>query len=761
MDRIKDLSRGRSFHRVVSFFRNNWIFIAEIVITVLLCLVHCLGEGHHANFFPINGTFQNYNPVRRLFDGQIPYRDFQDYLGLGHLYLGSIFTVLFGGSYRSSLMAFSFLTFGSFALISYMVSFVVFRRKELSAALANIVLAVVLIQPLVLGNAIAGTSEIVGALGYTLGAGNSARLIRGAILPVVIFLMWSAHLSYTKIAERQKRLSAYKDIIICAGTGLIAGFGFTWSNDYGISCWICLFIMIFWVSLCRNRNLIKALLHAGIELAASFIGIFITVEIFTVGHFSRWFSATFGTGGYQSWYYNSDKSYYIYDVDLSYIMLIQAGLSIVYLIKLFMAHGTKEKIYRYGILAYANMVCFCAVNEYKLLSGNDSREVALVVLFLTVLYESINLFLKHQREKQGSRLIIVISVVVCFAWIISVSKNEMIFKYMTDKWGIPVEALGGDITILGNDLNEAEKFLDGENFFSTYASAQEVVNDSFQPSGTDYIIHVLGDNERENYLNAFMSGNFKYAATIRETYTPWEYWCQRANWFFYRELYRSWHPVYANAYEVYWERNPAGPENTVSSGYDIEVVDIDECSKKIIVKSDTVLNGIADVYIDADIEKKDRKSSMLVFQTMLKVENTGSVYDEDYEWNYLREDSREYIPIPIVNGYGEVTLTSCPERNTELTLNTAFCEQIFTVTSDFVQVSAISTDDSGRIIFHVLTTEKNRDITENIKSVEFAGKNYKVSEISEDDDFISVTTERTEYVPVLETGCENYLVLRR
>lgn len=93
--------------------------MAEILITISLCIVHSVGAGHYANFYPINGTFQNYNPVRRLLDGQIPYRDFQDYLGLGHLYLGAVLTALFGGNYRSSLMAFSFLTFGGLAAISY------------------------------------------------------------------------------------------------------------------------------------------------------------------------------------------------------------------------------------------------------------------------------------------------------------------------------------------------------------------------------------------------------------------------------------------------------------------------------------------------------------------------------------------------------------------------------------------------------------------------------------------------------------------
>lgn len=82
--------------------------------------------GHYANFFPINGTFQNFNPARRLLNGQVPYKDFQDYLGMGHLYVRVISAVLFGGTYRSSLMGFSFLTFFGFAFISYVIGRVVF-----------------------------------------------------------------------------------------------------------------------------------------------------------------------------------------------------------------------------------------------------------------------------------------------------------------------------------------------------------------------------------------------------------------------------------------------------------------------------------------------------------------------------------------------------------------------------------------------------------------------------------------------------------
>lgn len=63
---------------------------------IAICVLHALPAGYYADFYPINGTFQNFNPVRRLLNGQIPYSDFTDYLGIGHLYLGSFATIIFG-----------------------------------------------------------------------------------------------------------------------------------------------------------------------------------------------------------------------------------------------------------------------------------------------------------------------------------------------------------------------------------------------------------------------------------------------------------------------------------------------------------------------------------------------------------------------------------------------------------------------------------------------------------------------------------------
>ena len=64
-------------------------------------------------------------------------------------------------------------------------------------------------------------------------------------------------------------------------------------------------------------------------------------------------------------------------------MMLQAFLCLAYLVQLCKSTVEKQSVIRFGIPAFINMTCFCAVNEYRLLSGAFSYEVALTVLFLS------------------------------------------------------------------------------------------------------------------------------------------------------------------------------------------------------------------------------------------------------------------------------------------------------------------------------------------------------------------------------------------
>lgn len=166
----------------------HWVLVVCSVITLLICLLHALYAGCYSDFSPINGTFQNFNPIRRLLSRQIPYQDFIDYLGLGHLYLGSLMTFIFGGDYQSSLIAFRFLSIFSLASIFLSLGYAISQRYIVSVTFTNIVLvALTITLPFV--HSIGITNELTNALNLAFRVGNSARYVRGMILPLTIIFI--------------------------------------------------------------------------------------------------------------------------------------------------------------------------------------------------------------------------------------------------------------------------------------------------------------------------------------------------------------------------------------------------------------------------------------------------------------------------------------------------------------------------------------------------------------------------------------------
>ena len=229
-----------------------------------------------------------------------------------------------------------------------------------------------------------------------------------------------------------------------------------------------------------------------------------------------------------------------------------------------------------------------------------------------------------------------------------------------------------------SDIISAKEFLGDKKIFSTYASAQEVVQNQFQPSGFDYIIHVLGDEQRKKYLESFRKGDFDYAVTIREEHNDWENWIKRANWFFYRELYRNYSPVFENGYKRYWQKNESGQENAFdakSGSISLKIEDINPSTKKIIISAPKYVSGTADVLIDYEIRKnKAARKSKFIFNMNLLVQETAL---NSKNTNSLRAKSKEYIPIEIKNGRGEAILSSKPVGSTMLEIKEVRCDEIF------------------------------------------------------------------------------------
>ena len=597
----------------------------------------------------------------------------------------------------------------------------------------------ILIFPIIGENVISLPEEIKTAIeGAVLTPGNSARMIRGMIVPV---LCLTALVGQKILAGRmvyQKRRSTINSV----GIGALAGGALIWSNDYGISAAVCLTVLFCWGLICRRDRIREILKKMLLFIIGAIVSCILLLECFTLGNAVSWFESTFGTGSFQSWYYNGSKTFFLYQADLTFLLLLQAGICIVYLLMLFGYRADRNACIRYGIPALCNMTGFCAANEYKILSGGTSREVAYLILFATILCEILNFLGRYLAGKNVWYKIEIAVLTVALALNVYVFKEELIFYRWTDEEGIYIAELGGYHTYPGGNLYDTVEFLDGGKVFATYASGIETMTDKFQPSGTDYIIHVLGDKARERYLECFSDSDFQYAATLKPSFSSWETWAERANWFFYRELYSQYVPVYSNTYEIFWEKT--GKSHGVVDNIRIEVTDENSGGKTICVYADEGVNGVADVFIDYRTETV--YSSPLVIQKMIQVESScqgNNFEDSYYESNYLRESSAEYIPIRVINGYGEATIRSLPEVYTQISIKDVKCCAIYTVPFDYAMITG-SGDMEEELKLEIDHDVRNKVKFENAVAIELAEKIFPIVAMNFENEQSYILVQRTD-----------------
>lgn len=177
--------------KVIEFVKRNKkkIEIIGIVILLILCAVVIgIARITKSDFNPINGDFQNYNPVRRLLDGQIPYKDFAVYLGSGHLFVFSFVQLLVGNNYTASLFVSNMVTMLLFELTVFAVSFFVLKDKRKALYFTLGITLINIVRPRFIVNSLEGIFSY--ALDFGREAGNSARLVRVAIMPIISLMLY-------------------------------------------------------------------------------------------------------------------------------------------------------------------------------------------------------------------------------------------------------------------------------------------------------------------------------------------------------------------------------------------------------------------------------------------------------------------------------------------------------------------------------------------------------------------------------------------
>lgn len=705
---------GKSKSKLFYAMRQKHSEMLCVILILLLCTVHGWRMQYQIDFYPMNGTFQNFNPIRRFLAGQVPYRDFSDYLGLGHLLLGSIATWIWGGTYAASVSAFTALAALSTAGLSCVLGSSVLGNRKSGLRATALLLAVSLFlidNGSTLGDGIAALGE---EIAYAFETGKSAHLLRCAAAPLFVVLLWFGLVVAKRIAwfgalpdVRRKNFA----IVYC---GLCGGAIFSYSNDFGISSWLCFGLTLTFIALARTRKLLPTVKTFFLYFLSSGVGLALFVSLVTRGNLIGWLKSTFGTGGYQGWYYiQQGRSFFFTDVDRTQITLLQAFVVLTYLFLLFKHKGTAAAIKRFGIPAALNMTSVCAANEYKLLSGGYLFDTIKTVLVLTALYEAlawVRVLISNKNTLVRMRKVgAYLTAAAACTWIVSVGGGYIINQLcLTEGRGTYFSGLGGYLNTMADTVADAVDYLGGRRVFSTYAGAIETETDQFQPSGYDYIIHVLGDNARESYLQSFRESEFDCAATIREDFSDHEYWLEKVNWFIYREIYQNYHPAKTIDYEIFWEKN-TDEQSFVINGSAVTVsLQWDTASScRIVLDGDSSLNGVADVHIRCDTAKDASSKALLMFTSSL---NFKDPFGNDYAQFNLPKQSDTMIGIDITNGHGEVVVTSEPTSMTTLSLDDVYCEAVYTAMDSFLWDVTVSADESSACVISIPKNEHNEKV---------------------------------------------------
>lgn len=724
--------------KILNINKQRVEIVLLIFFIVILAIIVGINRINTSNFFPINGDFQNYNPIRRFLDGQIPFKDFAVYLGSGHLILLSLIQILVGNNFTASLFVTNMMTMLIFELTVFTVSFFVLKNRKQALYMAVIFGVINILRPYILTSNLSW--EFINALDFGIEPGNSARMIRIAIVPIIAILTYLGN-RYLDNSKNEFIIN-HKVLIKKIYLSIIAGGAILWSNDGGIATYISISFVYFLLLIKQYKKDIKSIIkYTFMYIGISMVSFVLLTTIITRGNLLSWFEFNLGVSSYQKWYYGTDMNYKtnisLFDIDLSILNAVMIVIAFYYIYKLFKSKDRKD-IISYGLLTFIVTTSILSAYLYQLLSGGTSKDMLVLTLLVLVCAYIVRLIINMLKEKTYVKYLKTVTIIITFGVILN---NFWLHFYNIkhrDTNAVYIEELGGYFTQYGDSIKLAMEKIGDQKIFSTYASAVEAATGQFQPTGIDYIIHCLGDMQREEYMNVFRQGDFKYVSTVDRPFNSWRYWAKNANWFFYRELYKDYKPTFVTEYNSFFEKSES--ESDVKVNTQINTIKQDDHTYIIQIQADdATFNGMADIRISYNSNFKRSFFRTLDINRYVFVEDTtghklANGGNSDF---IIPNESEEYlIPITILNGQGEVKITTYPERNTELEINSAEVLGVFDVMFKYCATSR-DKNIEGNIIY-VDNTIENQYILENIKSIKINETVRNVISLTEEGNFIKL-----------------------
>lgn len=643
-----------------------------------------------------DGDFQNFNPVRRMLAGQTPYQDFAVYLGAGELYSVGAVLLFTGCTFANSVFAAGALTWFCYELLILAVGVAVLGPGRAARVFTLAVSAWYFFA--IIGQPVPLRQQIIGVLGLSTSVGNSARMIRFSVLALVVLLVAAGLRLWQIKGERPlfgtaagalPRLRAalrwplHPAVLVPLAVGALV----PWSNDAGGAAYIAASLAYGLYLIRYYKKDVFSIARGTLGyIAVSVVGLGVSVMVISWGHPFAWLRQTRGVSSMQAWYYGSDpeaKLCYLTDFLPSRWLFCMLALALLFAVVLFTAKTAAGAVRAGGCMGLCLGAALWEI-FYALGSGvcGGPSEGGQMVVGLLVPAAAAWGLLQLIRRAEVPALLRCAAPAAAAALALGAAVVGMRAQ-QTQTAAIQAELtwqpeLGGYLGDQAEKLASERNLLDGEAVFSTYAGGVETVTGQFQPTGTDYIIHALGDQQRLAYLLAFQNGDFTYAAIPSPKVALYERWARNANWWFYRDLYRFWQPVGSTTncggMHLFWQRRADGDLQERTS------VALEQTApnrvRLTVTTEDPSFCGVADVALSYHVSVSGHPLHSYLYMDCITEnvlwEQRGKAGSANY---FLSADrTAAQIPVTIADGVGVVEMTAYPADAAALTVAGALVE---------------------------------------------------------------------------------------
>ncbi len=635
-----------------------------VVTIVLIGLFFALERVQTLDYNSINGDFQNYNVFRRMLDGQTPYLDFINYIGFAPIIINLPF-LLFDGTFYSSLFITNLTANVVFSLSVLVILLLITKNMYISCFVSALI-------PKFISTGILST--LLGAeYGHVWTArfvdlftpSNSMRGTR-SFLPFLLIILCFAVIELIKRVRGNQIilidvLTQYKGVALF---GVLTGIGVVWSNDFGFACVAAFVLILLAVNIfppTKKRRIVKTVKLLFVALLSVTVGLFFITSIITKGNPDVWLSTTLATAEYQFFYFNGSNGMatlpYIFTNHTLWLYTLPWLVMLFYhLYRLIKGRADNVDVALVFIALSVVIATYAYVASGSGYNFREALEVYIIIFAIGYAIKAVEHLLKNKAF-----ILKIVGGVMLF--LLCGYNAVQIMTFSPIHVGNYYPELGGCSTF-DNALGATRELIGEGSIFSVYATGVEVITDQFQPTGSDYIIHALGDEVQKDYVKTFVNGQYKYAQTPSMALGGW---LANQNWYFYRELLANYERVYTTEYSHVWERTVP---QYIDAKVEFELSRIDEGSYKITCTSDYNGEFIADLnlsYSTGFNSVLSRLSSL--GRTAVRV-STNVVADNDSYFDLLLpSDGGAVIPIEMRDGVGSATISTAYSQGATLEID--------------------------------------------------------------------------------------------